>query len=144
MTDKRRFMSMSKCGRSGPSRGTSAVEMAVVAPVLVAILLGMIECARVGQATQLLTTAARAGCRVAVLPGATETGVQAQVNSVLSGSGISAASVTPTPSNWQTLTSGSAVTVTISIPYKNISWIQSPFFSGATITATATLASENP
>ena len=124
-------------------RGAAAVEMAVVSPVLIAILLGMIECARVGQSTQLLTTAARAGCRVAVLPGATATDVQNQIDAVLSGSGISATAA-PSPSNWQTLTAGSAVTVTLSVPYSNIAWVSTPFFSGATITATASMASENP
>ena len=40
------------------------------------------------------TTAARDGCRVAVIPGATQSDVQTRVNAVLSGSGISVGTVT--------------------------------------------------
>ena len=40
-------------------RGGSAVEMAFLTPVLLALVMGMIEAARLGMVCQLLTTAAR-------------------------------------------------------------------------------------
>jgi Flp pilus assembly protein TadG len=125
--------------------GASAVEMAFVAPIIVTMLLGQIETARLGMAAQLLTTAAREGCRVAVIPGSTQTDVQNRVNSVLAGSGISVGTVNPTPSNWATVSGGTAVTVSFSVPYKNLSWLGTPFFlKTANVSASATLSSENP
>src|SRR4051812_16775439 len=101
-------------------KGGSAVEMAIVAPVFVALILGQIETARLGMVSQLLTTAARDGCRVAVIPGATLAGVQSRVEAVLAGSGISAGTVTPTcpsPYEWDSAPRGTPITVSLSVSY---------------------------
>ena len=45
--------------KSKARKGASAVEMAIVAPVFVALILGQIETSRLGMVSQLLTTAAR-------------------------------------------------------------------------------------
>src|SRR4051794_2883711 len=91
--------------------GSSAVEMALIAPVFVMLIMAQLETSRLGMVAQLLTTAAREGCRVAVLPGATQTTVQNRINAVLTGSGISLGTVTPTcPSGytWNTAPGGTA------------------------------------
>jgi Flp pilus assembly protein TadG len=125
------------------SRGASAVEMAIVAPLIVALILGQIETSRFGMVAQVLTTAAREGCRVAVVPGHTQSDVQNQVNAVLSGSGISLGTVTPTPSTWQTDPMGTPITVSLSVPYSQVSWLGAPFFlTNATVSASATMSSE--
>jgi Flp pilus assembly protein TadG len=126
-------------------RGTAAVEMAFVAPVFLTLVLGIIEATRVGMVCQLITTAAREGCRVAVLEGKTQTDVQNRVNAVLSGSGISVGTVTPTPSTWTTASNGTAITVSLSVSYNSVSWLKVPvFFNGATLSASATMSSEHP
>jgi Flp pilus assembly protein TadG len=133
--------------RSKPnrSRGASAVEMAIVAPVFVALIMGQIEASRLGMVAQLLTNAAREGCRMAVVPGNTLTDVQGRVNAVLGGSGISVGTVTPTPSTWQTAPQGTAITVSLSVPYSQVSWLGTPFFlANATVSSSATMSSENP
>src|SRR3954471_10534617 len=90
-------------------RGASAVEMAFVAPVFLMLIMGTIESSRLGMVAQLLTTAAREGCRVAVVSGMTQADVQNRVNAVLNGSGISVGTVTPTctgSTSWDSSTSG--------------------------------------
>lgn len=125
--------------------GTAVVEMAVVLPVFIALVFGMVEAARLGMAAQVLNTAAREGCRVAVLNQMTQADVQTRVNSVLSGSGISVGTVTPTPANWTTAPNGTAITVSLSVPYNQISWLPTPvFLNGATVSASATMSSERP
>ena len=130
------------------SKGTSAVEMAVVAPVFVALLMGVFESSRLGMVAQLLTTAAREGCRVAVLPGSTQSDVQTRITTVLSGSGIAVGTVTPTcpaPYAWQTAPGGTPITVSLSVPYSQVSWLGTPYFlNGTVVMASATLSSENP
>lgn len=133
----------------GPLRrkrsGAALVEMAVVFPLLLTMILGMVEMSRLGMVSQLLTTAAREGCRVAVIQGKTQADVQARINSVLAGSGISVGTVTPTPSNWATAASGTAVTVSLSVPYAQVTWMPLPrFLSGVNVTASATMSSERP
>jgi Flp pilus assembly protein TadG len=134
--------------KSKARKGASAVEMAIIAPVFVALILGQIETSRLGMVSQLLTTAARDGCRVAVIPGATLSDVQTRVNSVLAGSGISVASPTPTcPSSysWDSAPRGTPITVSLSVPYSSVSWLGAPFFlRNANVSASATLSSENP
>jgi Flp pilus assembly protein TadG len=129
-------------------RGVSAVELALVAPVLVAMVLGLIEAARLGMVAQLLTTAAREGCRVAVLDGMTQDDVQNRIDTVLSGSGISVGTVTPTcpsPYVWTSAPSGTAITVSLSVSYNQVSWLKVPvYFNGAIINASATMSSERP
>jgi hypothetical protein len=97
---------------------------------------------------QLLTTAAREGCRVAVVQGATQTSVQNRVNAVLNGSGISVGTVTPTcpsPYTWDAAPGGTAITVSLSVPYSQVSWLGTPFFlTSAVVNASATMSSENP
>jgi Flp pilus assembly protein TadG len=137
-----------RCKPRRSRRGTSAVEMALVAPVFVALLMGQIESARLGMATQLLTTAAREGCRVAVIPGHVQSDVQTRVNAVLSGSGISVGTVTPTcpsPYTWSSAPGGTPITVSLSVPYSQVTWLGTPFYlSGAVVSSSATMSSENP
>jgi len=131
-------------GQKQPS-GAAVVEMAFVLPLFISLVFGMIEAARLGMAAQLLNTAARDGCRVAVLNQMTQADVQAHVDAVLSGSGISAGTVTPTPSDWMTAPNATAITVSLSVPYSQISWLPSPrFLGGATVSASATMSSERP
>ena len=129
-------------------RGTSALEMAIVAPVFVTLILGQIETSRLGMVAQLLTTAAREGCRVAVLPGSQQSDVQDRITAVLTGSGISVSTVTPTcpsPYSWQSAPGGTPITISLSVPYSSVSWLGTPFFlAGANVSASATLSSENP
>ena len=50
-------------------RGTTVVEMAVVAPLLVTAMLGMVEIGYAFMVKQTVTLAAREGARAAALPG---------------------------------------------------------------------------
>ena len=119
--------------------------MAVILPLLLTIVFGIIEVSRLGMVAQLLTTAAREGCRVAVLPNTTPADVQARVNAILSHSGISVGNVVPTPSTWQSAAKGTPISVGISVPFRSVSWLPTPkFLTGATITTSATLSSERP
>lgn len=135
--------------------GTSAVEMALVAPLFITLVMGQIEMSRLGMVSQLLTTAAREGCRVAVVQGSTQTDVQNRVQAVLSGSGISVGTVTPTcPSSylgvpilsWDTAPGGTPITVSLSVPFSQVSWLGTPYFPflrNANVSVSATLSSEN-
>ena len=133
----------------GRRRGAAAVEMAVILPVFLVMVLGLIEASRLGMAAQLLSGAAREGCRVASLPGNDSTAVTSQITSTLSGSGISP-TVTITCADGSTLSStapagGTAIKVTLSVPYSQIAWFAPvQYFGSMTVTASATMSSERP
>lgn len=131
--------------RRGGRSGAALVEMAVVFPLLLMMILGMVEMARLGMVAQLLSTAAREGCRVAVIQGKTQADVQARINSVLAGSKINVGTVTPAPSNWATAPAGTAVTVSLSVPYGSVTWLPVPkWLKGTNVKAAATMSSERP
>jgi Flp pilus assembly protein TadG len=122
--------------------------MAFVAPVFVMLIMGIIESSRLGMVAQLLTTAAREGCRVAVINGMTQTDVQNRINAVLNGSGISVGTVTPTcpaPYSWDVSPGGTPITVSLSVPYSQVSWLPTPYFlKTANVSCSATMSSERP
>ena len=133
-------MRLRRAGRR--CRGTSAVEMALVAPLLIALIMGQLESSRLGMVAQLLTTAAREGCRVAVINGNTQAKVQARVDAVLASSGIKVGTVTPTP-GWETAVTGTPITVSLSVPYSKVSWLPTPYYlKSATVSASATMNRE--
>jgi Flp pilus assembly protein TadG len=74
-------------------RGATAVEMAIVLPVLLMIVFGVIDFGRMYNAQVTLTEAAREGARVRALGAATRTAdTQAKVNVVVDGMTVSTAS----------------------------------------------------
>jgi len=56
--------------------GASVVEFALVLPLFLVLVFGIIEFGRAMQVSQLVTNVAREGARRAVLPGSTNTGVE--------------------------------------------------------------------
>lgn len=120
----------------------------MVAPLFVALIMGQFETSRLGMVSQLLTNAAREGCRVAVIEGSTAAQVQSRVNLMLSGSNVSVGTVTPTcssPYTWTTAPKGTPITLSLSVPYSQVSWLGVPYYlKDATVRASATLSSERP
>jgi Flp pilus assembly protein TadG len=101
-------------------RGAAMIEFALVLPLLVTIMMGIIEFGRAMTVQTILTNAAREGARNAILAGATDTGVQTAVTTYLSNSGITAGStttITPTSNN---ATSGTVIHVTVSYPFSDV------------------------
>jgi Flp pilus assembly protein TadG len=106
-------------------------------------IFGMIEYGRLIMVQQLLTNAAREGVRVAILDNRTATDATNAANQYLGGANIQGATISVTPDPPTSAASGNPVSVTISVPFKQVSWLPSPMFLGtATMTATATMRRE--
>ena len=120
-------------------RAAAAVEFAVVAPVFLLMVFGMIEYGRMVMVQQIITNGAREGARSAILDGATATGVATTVNDYLSAGSIANATVTVSPNPPTTAKNGDPVTVTVSIPFSQVSWLPSPMYLGGTTLTTATV-----
>jgi Flp pilus assembly protein TadG len=131
--------------RGGPGlgrRGTAAVEFAIIGPIVVMLVLGMIEFSRLMMVEEILTNAAREGCRQAVLTGATSSDATSTVATYLAGAGISGYTTTVSPDPG-TAEAGTAITVTITVPYSSVTWLPTPIFLGnTTLTATVIMRKE--
>lgn len=105
------------------------MEFAVVAPIFILLLFGMIEYGRMVMVQQMLTNATREGARLAVLDGSTTQDVRNTVKDYLSSGGInlqdSAITVSPDPSS---AAFGDPVTVSLSVEFKDVSWLPAPMY----------------
>ena len=94
-----------------------AVEMAVVTPLLLTLLFGMIEYGWVFTVRQALVTAAREGARTAALPGSTDADIQGRISNYMTPLGLTGYQATFTHA-----TTGTPIeTVQISIPRCSVS-----------------------
>jgi len=124
-------------------RGAAAVEFAVVAPVFFLLVFGMIEFGRMVMVQQVITNGSREGARIAVLDGATTAEVTAAVTGYLQSAGIAGGNVTVSPDPPSSAGYGEPVTVTVSVPFDQVSWLPSPIFlGGSTMTATSVMRRE--
>lgn len=101
------------------ARGAAVVEFAVVLPLLLTILFGIIEYGWVFMVRQTLQTAAREGCRLAVLQTTTDpyTNVLDRITQVMAPTGLSTYSV-----NMTHATSTNPIeTVEVTVPYDDVS-----------------------
>ena len=125
-------------------RAAAAVEFAIVAPVFFLLVLGMIEYGRMVMVQQVITNASREGARQAVLDGATTAEVQTVVNDYLASGSITGATVTVTPNPPTNAEFGDPVTVAVSIPFSQVSWLPSPMYlGGKTLIATTVMRRES-
>lgn len=111
-----------------------------MAPIFVALVLGMIEFGRALMVQQTLTNASREGARVAVLEGATSSEVTAAVEERLTTITGATTTCTPDPT---AAAYGDSITVTVSVPFNGVSWLPSPIFlGGENLTATTVMRVE--
>jgi Flp pilus assembly protein TadG len=69
-------------------RGIAAIELAVLITLLAFLVLGMYEVSRGIRAKVVISDAARAGCRAAILPGSSNSSVTIVMNSILKDNGL--------------------------------------------------------
>ena len=102
-------------------RGAELVELALVLPVLLLVLGGIVDFGFLFKDFQVVTNAAREGARVASLPTSVTADVQTRVNSYLSAGGLVPANATVTTDNvavaLDSVRSVSAVRVRVQYPH---------------------------
>jgi Flp pilus assembly protein TadG len=135
-------------GRAGARRGVAAVEFAVMATLLFTLILGIVEIGRAMMVLEILNNAARNGCRVGVLSGSSNADVSTAVDNALSGTGVTGydaptITVNGSAANVSTAVSGDAVSVTVSAPYSNVTWLPTTLFlSGKSLSSVAVMRHE--
>ena len=150
-------------GRS--RRGVAAVEFAVVLPVLLLFLLGIVEVGRLVMVAQLATNGSREAARYAVQGSADPAAVEAYTRQYLAQTGIPDAAVTDfaieaytttttakgvTSSGWNaaptlsTVSQGTPVRARFLINYDRVSWLPTRFVlrSGAQVQGVSVMRKE--
>ena len=127
-------------------RGVAAVEFAIVAPIFIILILGIIEFGRAIMVQQIITNASREGARRAIVEEATTSEVENVVNTYLAATSVTnAVSVNVSPALGPSVGFGDPITVTITVPYNNVSWLGTPWFlGGSQLTASTIMRAERP
>ena len=138
---KRRHDSWSKRRR----RGTTAVEMAFVSPVLFLLVFGLIEFARMAMVQHALTDAARAGCRTAALAttidgGKAENAVFGHLDAMIAGT--DKCRVTISPAHFHDMERGTEITTRVEVDSADVSWILPRYLGTVVLQGESTLKRE--
>lgn len=130
-------------GRGRKRAAATTVEFAVVAPIFFVLVLGMVEVGRGLMVQHLLLNAARQGCRAGILPSNGNTDISNAVSSTLAPAGITTQSVSVTvndaSADASTASTGSDVTVSISVPVSSVTWLPVGRFLSGNVSAQYTL-----
>ena len=78
------------------ARGSALAEFAVIAPLLITLLFGVVEYGYVYMVRQTMTNAAREGCRLGIITSSTEEMVLARIAEMMAPTGVSGYAATYT------------------------------------------------
>jgi Flp pilus assembly protein TadG len=116
--------------KAQPRRGAAAVELAMLSPLLVALLLGVWEVGRLIQVNQILSNAAREGGRQASTGLLSNSQVQTVVLQYLQRAGLPTANATVTVTNVTSSSRDATAAqqldqfrVTVTVPVADIKWV---------------------
>jgi Flp pilus assembly protein TadG len=133
-------------GRRPGRRAAAAVEFAVVAVVFFPLVFGVFEIGRGLMVEHTLGLAALRGCRTAVVEGNSDTDVSAAVQTVMTEVGLTHQTVTVkvnnVTANCNTANAGDEVTVVVSVPVNQVTWVPGGSFLSGNISAQYTLLRE--
>jgi hypothetical protein len=137
-------------------RGAELIEFALVLPLLLFVIMGLVDFGFMFQRFEVVTNAAREGARMAVLAGYTDADVEARVRNYLTTGGVAAtasnATVATTDFSIPTAGGGPAmpgkrVQVTYASPYLFLGPVAGWFggsFTSANLTGVAIMRKELP
>jgi Flp pilus assembly protein TadG len=126
--------------------GIAAIEMALLLPLLLTLVFGMIEYGSLFWRAQQVANAARNGARRGIMAGATASNVTTAVDQTMlaSGMGTTNYTVVLTPANPASLASGGSFTVQVTVPYVDIKLTGFPVPTPTQVIRSVTMAKEAP
>lgn len=122
--------------------GAAIVELAVTLPIILFLLAGLLEFSRVLMLKQTVNSAAYEGARAAVVVGSTSQAARDSVDALMKSTLLNNWSTTIDPPVFDEQTS--AVTVQVSVPVADNSWVTPFFFRSSVIDCSVTLITERP
>ncbi len=153
--DRQSQFSNTPVHRRNPRRGAALVEMALVLPLFLMVVLGIIEFGRAMMVCQMVTNAAREGARRAIIEDSTNTAVEQQINDFLTGTlNVSAneitttITITPGPGNenpgnqLSKSENGDLISIRVSVPYNSVSFISGRFLAGKNLIGQSSMRHE--
>lgn len=130
--------------KSASRLGASAIEFALIAPLMITFTFGLVELGRLMLVKQTATHATREGARIAVRPHADSDEVIERVNEELALLAIQNATIETVPVDIENAEPGSQVTVRVRVDIASVSWIPGFFnFTATEILAESSMRRES-
>jgi hypothetical protein len=142
-------------GKRDKRCGAALVEMAIVLPVFLMVVWGIIEFGRGMMVANMVTNAAREGARLAVIDGNTNTDVQNAISTFLQQAinvspgditvtiGIDEAPGNPDPLNQiASAEPRDLINIVVSVPFDSVSYIPGDYLSGKSLVGRASMRHE--
>jgi hypothetical protein len=118
----------------------AAVEAAMVLPLLVLLVMGALDVGRAIMVQHSLVTAARTGCRCYCVPAdLTQDEVLDAIELVMQDDRLDGYTVTFEPASRDEIQHRAPVTVSVSLPFEQVSWTGSWFLAGRILTGSCTM-----
>lgn len=114
-----------------PRLGSSAVEFAIIAPLMILFTFGLVEVGRLMLVKQTATHATREGARVATRPAAVQEDITQRVLDEMALLSINDVTIETVPPSVELAEPGAEITVRVRVGIDSISWIPD-YFSFAT------------
>ena len=122
--------------------GVAAVEFAIVGPVFLLMVFGIIELGRALMVQQLITNASRAGARSAAMMSSTNSDVTNDITEYMTQLRVSNVSISVAP-DAAVAEAGDEITVAVSLNFADVSWLPTAWFlDGTTLSASSVMRKE--
>jgi Flp pilus assembly protein TadG len=118
------------------------VEFALVLPVLIALIVGIVESCNLIYVKQSLTISAYEGARAAIVKGMTQTDIEARTDQVLSDRKIKNTTILISPNPPSSASYGNYITVRVQATYGPNAVVPGWFFGGVTLTTSVKMMKE--
>jgi len=99
--------------RRTEQKAQAIVELALVLPILLLMLMGIVEASRIFMAQHAITNAAREGARVGVLPTSTTNDVESAISGYMSAAGLTGATTVSMSNVGPTVDPGATTSVSV-------------------------------
>ncbi len=123
-------------------RGIAATEFAVCLPIILVLIIGTIEACSMIYLKQTLSVAAYEGIRASIKPDATTADVTAACNQILTARNVNGATITITPSDFDTQPVQTWITVRVHASGGTNSVIAGWFYDALVVDGQATMMKE--
>ena len=132
--------------RSNPQQSQRSavvtVELAIVLPVLIILVLGIVESCNLFYIKQSLTISAYEGARAAITKGMAVSSISARCSQVLSDRRIASGAIQVTPDTPSSGAYGTYITVRVQAPYSANTLIPGWMFGGTTLQTSVRMMKE--
>ena len=126
--------------------GVAIVEAAILFPLLLVLMFGLIEYSWAFLKVQQLSGAARQGARIGITQPAVNGDVSTAIDTLMAKAGLASSgySVTITPADVSTALPGTSLTVEVTLTYANVALTGFPLPLPTTLSGNITMIKEGP